>query len=286
MAVTAHGAVVVGIGSSDEDLQVVRLAAGEAAAHGRPLHLLHAFNWAAALEAPSIGGSRAAAESLLERAGKVAGDVAPAVPVSGEIVEGSPVAALIRASETAFMVAVGDGGMATCPGCVPADAPAVQLAARAGCPVLVGRAEPPPQGPVLVGVDGSASSETALCFAFECAARRGARLLAVRVVEPNRRDDSEDVLNRAVARYAERQPSVPTECHTVRGDPGTVLLEQSRSAQVVLVAARGDEAWRGMLGAVSQTLLYHSPAPAIVVRGLTVRAPEGQHALTARDQRP
>ncbi|MGC1212373.1 MAG: universal stress protein [Micromonospora sp.] len=286
MAATTHGAVVVGVGSSDEDLQVVRLAAGEAAAHGRPLHLLHAFNWAAALEAPSVGGSRAAAEDLLERAGQVAGDVEPTVPVSGEIVEGSAVEAMIRASESAFMVAVGDGGMASCPGCVPADAPAVLLAARAGCPVLVGRAEPAPQGPVLVGVDGSASSHTALCFAFECAARRGVRLLAVRVVEPNGRDDSEEILNSAVARYAVGQPSVATECHTVRGDPGTVLMEQSRSAQVALVGARGDEAWRGMLGAVSQTLLYHSPAPVIVVRGLTVRAPEGQHVLTARDQRP
>ncbi|WP_446219295.1 universal stress protein [Micromonospora sp. IBHARD004] len=273
MAAPTHGAVVVGVGSSEEDLQVVREAAGEAAAHDRPLHLLHAFNWAAALEAPSVAGSRTAAEDLLERAGQVAGEVEPAVPVSGEIVEGSPVEALIHASESAFMVALGDGGMADCPDCVPADAPAVQLAARAGCPVLVGRAEPAPQGPVLIGVDGSSSSETALGFAFDYADRRGARLLAVRVVEPGRPDD--DVLAAAVARHAERHPSVAAECHTVRGDPSTVLVEQSRSAQVALVGARGDEPWRGMLGEVSQTLLYHSPAPVIVVRGLKPAPPVG-----------
>ncbi|WP_200215252.1 universal stress protein [Micromonospora coerulea] len=268
MAAPTHGAVVVGVGGSEEDLQVVREAAGVAAAHGRPLHLLHAFNWAAALEAPYVSGPRAAAEELLERAGQVAGEVEPAVPVSGEIVEGSSVDALIRASDSAFLVALGDGGMANCGDCVPADAPAVQLAARAGCPVLVGRPEPPPPGPVLVGVDGSPSADTALGFAFDHAARRGARLLAVRVVEPGRPDGGADLLEQAVARCGRDHPGVPTECHTIVGDPDTVMVEQSRSAQMSLVGARGDEPWRGMLGEVSQSLLYHSPGPVIVVRGI------------------
>ncbi|MCW3818386.1 universal stress protein [Micromonospora sp. DR5-3] len=268
MAAPTEDAVVVGVGRSDEDLQVVRTAAVEAAAHDRPLHLLHAFNWAAEAETSPAGGPRAAAENLLEQAGQVAAEAEPAVPVSGAIVEGSPVEALIRASESAFLVALGDGGMADCANCVPTDAPAVQLAARAGCPVLVGRAEPPPPGPVLVGVDGSTSSHTALGYAFDCAERRGARLLAIWVVESGHPGNVDDLLAETVARYATRHPTVAAECHTVRGDPGTVLVEQSRSAQVALVAARGDEAWRGMLGEVSQSLLYHSPAPVIVVRGI------------------
>ncbi|MCI4065067.1 universal stress protein [Micromonospora sp. R77] len=268
MAAPTEGAVVVGVGAAEEDLQVVRLAAHEAAAHGRALHLMHAFNWAAALEAPSVSGPRAVAENLLERAGRAANETEPAVPVSGEIVEGGPVEALIRSSGSAFLAAIGDGGMAGCGACVPADAPAVQLAARAGCPVLVGRAAPPPKGPVLVGVDGSESSRTALDFAFVRAARHGTRLLAVRVVEPGRTDVGENALTEVVARYGARHPEVATECHTVRGDPGSVLVEQSRSAQLAVVGARGEQPWRGMLGEVSQRLLYHSPAPVIVVRGL------------------
>jgi len=268
MATPTNDAVVVGIGGSEEDLQVVRTAAGEAAAHDRPLHLLHAFNWAVALQEPSMAGSRAAAEDLLERAERVAVEAEPEVPVRGEIVEGTPVEALLRAAESAYLVALGDGGIATCPTCVPSDAPAVQLAARAGCPVLVGRAEPAPQGPVLVGVDGSAAGDTALGYAFDCADGRGARLLAIRVVEPGRHDDGGDLLAEAVARHGTRHPTVAAECHTLRGDPGNVLVEQSRSAQLAVVAARGEEPLRGMLGAVSQTLLYHSPAPVIVVRGL------------------
>ncbi|MEU4477701.1 universal stress protein [Micromonospora sp. NPDC023966] len=273
MPAPTHGAVVVGVGSSAEDLEVVRTAAGEAAAHDRPLHLLHAFNWAAALESFSVSGPRAVAEDLLEQAGRVAAEAAPAVPVTDEIVEGSPVEALIRASDSAFLVAVGDGGMAGCVSCVPADSPAVQLAARAGCPVLVARPEPPPQGPLLVGFDGSESSRATLGYAFDCAEHRGTRLLVIRVVEPDRHPDGDDgLLDEAVARYGSRHPQVAVECHTVRGEPGGVLVEQSRSAQVALVGARGDEPLRGMLGAVSQTLLYHSPAPVIVVRGLDPEA--------------
>ncbi|MGK5523013.1 universal stress protein [Micromonospora sp. URMC 107] len=285
MTAATDAAVLVGLGA-ERNLPVVRLAAQEAAAHGRPLCLLHAFNWTAALEAPSIAEARADAERLIFRATEIANEVEPALPVSGEIVEGALVPTLVRRSELAFLLAVGDGGMATSGDCVSVDAPAVQLAARAGCPVLVARREPPPQGPVLVGVDGSDSSQAALEWAFECAAGREARLLAVRVVEPEKAAEDPELLAGMVARSAHRFPSVATECHTIRGDPGTVLVEQSRSAQVVLVAARGDEPWRGMLGAVSQTLLYHSPAPLIVVRGLTAVPLDGRNAQLRRDQRP
>ncbi|RKN38395.1 universal stress protein [Micromonospora endolithica] len=287
MAAADDAAVLVGIGS-ERDLPVVRLAAQEAAGHERPLRLLHAFDWTAAFGGPSVAGSRTDAEGLISRAAAVANEVEPALPVSGEIVEGAPVVVLIRRSEAAFLVAVGDGGMANCATCVPADAPAVQLAARAGSPVLVVRRDPPPQGPVLVGVDGTDSSRQALGWAFDCARRRGARLLAVRVVEPGGPDgrhgpgapggaDDPDLLEDIVAEYRTRFPSVSTECHTIQGAPGTVLVEQSASAQLVLIAARGDEPARGMLGAVSQTLLYHAPSPVVVVRGT---------ARSVRDQRP
>ena len=44
MAVPADAAVLVGLGS-ELDLPVVEQAAQEAAGHGRPLHLLHTFDW-------------------------------------------------------------------------------------------------------------------------------------------------------------------------------------------------------------------------------------------------
>lgn len=268
MAAATDAPVLAGVGS-ERNLPLVGLAAREAVAHERPLCLLHAFDWSAALAAPSVVGPHDAAEELLTRATEIAKDVDETLPVSGEITEGPVVEMLVRRSETAFLVVVGDGGMSTRPGCcVPADAPAVQVAARAGCPVLVGRRSPPPEGPVLVGVDGSEDSQRALEWAFDCAGRREARLVAVRVVEPGTGNDDPAALTDIVARVGAEHRSVPVECHTIRGDPGPVLVEQSKSAQVAVVAARGQRPGRGMLGSVCQKVLYHSPAPVIVVRGL------------------
>ncbi|MEH1164428.1 universal stress protein [Micromonospora sp. CPCC 205539] len=269
MATPAEAAVLVGLGSG-HDLPVVHLAAQEAAAHGRPLHLLHTFDWHAAFAADTVAAPRDTAEDLITRAAQLAHEIEPGLTVRGEIVESAMLPTLIRRSETAFLLVVGDGGMAGSAQCVPSDAPAVQLAARAGCPLLVVRQEPPPRGPVLVGVDCSPSSNLALRWAFECAARRSTRLLALRVAEPD--EDTDTVTNELaemMAPHAVRRTDVPAEWQVMSGDPGQVLVEESRSAQITLVAARGDEPGRGMLGSVAQSLLYHSPAPVIIVRGLT-----------------
>ncbi|MFG1913322.1 universal stress protein [Micromonospora sp. NPDC048898] len=286
MAVPADAAVLVGLGSI-LDLPVVEQAAQEAAGHGRPLHLLHMFDWQAAFAADSVAAPRDRAEELLTRAAQLAHQVEPELTVGSEIIESGMLATLIRRSETAFLLAVGDSGMAGSGQCVPAETPAVQLAARAGCPLLVVRHEPPPQGPVLVGVDGSPSSHLALRWAVECAARRDTRLLALRVVEQDEDTDAvAEQLVEAVAQHTGRNGSVPTECRVVRGDPGQVLIDTSRTSQLALVAARGDEPGRAMLGAVAQSLLYHSPAPVVVVRGLAEAPLTGPATPTARDQRP
>ncbi|MCO1595813.1 universal stress protein [Micromonospora sp. RHAY321] len=286
MATSTDAAVLVGLGS-DHDLTVVRLAAQEAAAHGRPLHLLHTFDWQAAFAADTVAAPRDQAEDLITRAAQLAHEVEPGLTVRGEIIESETLPTLIRRSEVAFLLAVGDSGMAGSGECVPSDTIAVQLAARAGCPLLVVRGEQPPEGPVLVGVDGSPSSNLALEWALECAALRCARLLALRVVEPD--EDAEavtDALTKVVAHYTARRSEVPTECRVVKGDPGQVLVDMARSAQVALVAARGDEPGRGMLGAVAQSLLYHAPAPLIVVRGLAEAPLTRPAAHPDRDQRP
>ncbi|GIJ81333.1 Nucleotide-binding universal stress protein, UspA family [Micromonospora phaseoli] len=268
MAAASDAPVLVGVGP-DDALPVVRLAAQVAAAHGRALHLLHAFNWAA-FDAPAVSGSRTDAEQLIAQAVAAVNESEPGLPVTTEIAEGSAVANLVRRSEVAFLVVVGDGGMAHCDRCIPADSPAVQVAARADCPVLVARRDPPPAGPVLVGVDGSASAEVALSWAFACAARHSSRLLAIWVVNSDEAiEEATERLGELVSRYRLGHHDTAVECHVIRGEPGEVLVDQSRSAQLVVVAARGEEPWRGMLGAVSQSLLYHAPAPVIVVRGVS-----------------
>lgn len=276
MSAAADAPVVVGVSGSPQSLSVVRLAAREAAEHDRPLQVLHAFNWEAALAAPTLAGARAEAERTIGEAVEVAHEVAPDLSVDARIVEGTAVGALLRRSESAFLVVVGDGGMTT-RDCVSTEAAAVQVASRAGCPVLVARLAPPPQGPVLVGLDGSATSRQALDFALDCATRRDCRVHAVRVIEsddrsapPGRADESVPPdLAELLAQRRRTYPTVTVEVDVLRGDPGQVLVAEARSAQLVVVGTRGDQPWRGLLGAVSQSLLYHAPAPVVFVRGVT-----------------
>jgi nucleotide-binding universal stress UspA family protein len=147
----------------------------------------------------------------------------------------------------------------------------VQIAARAGSSVLVARENLPAPGPVLVGVDGSASSYAAVGFAFDAAARRVREVVVVRVWDPVEAPDGVEAeiveeVEVALAPWRERFPSVRVDQRVRAGDPKTVLVEESRVVELAVVSARGEQPWRGMLGAVSQALLYHSPTPVVVVR--------------------
>jgi nucleotide-binding universal stress UspA family protein len=267
----AREPVVVGVDGSALSLSAVRLAAREAARHRRALRIVHSFNWEAdQAELPAVD-LRHPAEHVVERAIAVGAEAAPDVPISGAIIEGPAVTTLLRESGDAALLAIGDGGLAGCT-CVPVDATAVQIAARAGCSVLVVRENPQPPGPVLVGVDGSTTCRAALELAFDTAARREAELVVVQAWDPVEPPAGGEAgitarLTATLEPMRREYPTVPVASRVLAGDPKDVLVHESRTAELVVASARGDQPWRGMLGAVSQALLYHSPAPVIIVRG-------------------
>jgi nucleotide-binding universal stress UspA family protein len=266
MDLSAGAPVVVGIDGSPSSLAAVRLAAREAALHTRPLRIVHAFNWVADSAAPSDGRSREQAEQLAGLAAAAAAGAEPSVEISTALIEGPADITLLRESGSAALVVLGDGDLAT-RGYGLDDPISVRVAARAGCSVLVAREVPPPTGTILVGVDRSPSSPVVLDFAFDSAARRAAELLAVRVGEPGGTETgAAEQLAEAVAPWQRKYPSVPVRQRLRTGDPAAVLLDESRSAEIAVVSARGEQRWRGMLGEVSQVLLYHSPAPVVIVR--------------------
>jgi nucleotide-binding universal stress UspA family protein len=213
---------------------------------------------------------------MLGEAMTIAVQTAPEVEVSCAIIEGQPVTALLRESNAAALIVIGDGNLAT-RSAISADATAVQIAARAGCGALIAREASPPAGPILVGFDDSASSRGALDFAFDSAQRYGRQVTVVQVVEAEKAagdavpgaaitDGAGDQLANALVSWQQAHPTVSVEQRIRTGDPGDVLIEESRAAELVAVGARGEQPWRGALGAVSQSVLYHSPAPVIIVR--------------------
>jgi nucleotide-binding universal stress UspA family protein len=152
-----------------------------------------------------------------------------------------------------------------------------QVATHANGPVIVTRrddAEPQPaeaSGPVLVGVDGSASSAQAIGFACDEAASRGASLVAVHAFDPprNTRDQADEVLGGALADRLDESAAVRVERLVIEApNPAEALLDVSRErgACLMVVGSRGRGGFTGlMLGSISRALLSHSDRPVAIV---------------------
>jgi nucleotide-binding universal stress UspA family protein len=162
---------------------------------------------------------------------------------------------------------------------------AVAVATHGHCPVVVVRgadpqSEPRQEGPVVVGVDGSATSRTAARFAFQAAALRNAPLVAVhawsdlpvttvwelttdwRTVQAQ----ESAALDQWLADGRALCPDVHVEHVVVRDGPARLLLEHARDAQLVVVGSRGRGGFRGLLlGSTSQALIHHATCPVAVV---------------------
>jgi nucleotide-binding universal stress UspA family protein len=260
--------VVVGVNGSGPSAHAVRLAAREAALQNRPLRLLHAFNWIPDGPGPGGGRSRQHVEQLLDDAAHDASQVAPAVDTTVQIVEGQPVAALLHASAGAAMLVVGDGHLASRV-CLPVDCPAVEIAARADCCVMVARDADEPRGPVLVGIDGTPGGDQALGFAFDTAAQHDTELVIIHVteVEPASAEPGPAQPAAGVNQWRQKYPGVVARQQEMRGDPAGVLADESQRAELLVVGARGERPSQAALGPVSLGVLHHAPCPVVVVRG-------------------
>ncbi|TYC01258.1 universal stress protein [Micromonospora sp. WP24] len=290
MTINAGAPVVVGVDGSTVGLDAVRVAAREAAQRRRPLRVVHAFIWPLmgvsgrpAPGGPVSGGLRHQAERYVVEAVAEAGKAAPEVPVTGAVVDGEAVTVMLAESRDAALMVLGHRGLGGFAGLVIGSV-TVQVTSRALCPVLVVRGEPRADGPVVVGVDGSELSRAAVEFAFEEAAHRDAPLVAVhawRYPTPlgsgdfvpltydvdGYGDEVGRVLAESVAGYAERYPQVAVQYRPGRGTAAHVLVQESKTAQLVVVGAHGRGALGGLvLGSVSHAVLHHVRAPLAVIR--------------------
>lgn len=192
------------------------------------------------------------------------------------------------------MLVVGSYGEAAWSGTL-AGRTGLNLIDHAPCPVAVIRGSaplirPPRRGPVVVGVDGSPTSVRALELGADLAAATGAELVAVHaftdVTEaggaPHRRHedwaqlvaDAEDEMDETLARALEGCPQVGFRRAVVAGTTLQVLMDQARSARVIVVGQRDERAPAGgmLLGSTSRGLVEFAPCP-VVVLPAAVHAP-------------
>jgi nucleotide-binding universal stress UspA family protein len=223
----------------------------------------------------------------LAAARAVAEAAVPGLGVEVELTVAPSVPALVAESRGADLLVLGSLGLGGFAGLLLGST-SVELAGRAACPVVVvrGRAadEPPVDGAIVVGVDGTPVGEAAIAFAFAEASACGAELVAVHawtdlVLETAflggaavldftpLAEQAEEVLGERLAGWQEKYPDVPVTRVVVRERPTDALLRHAEHAQLIVVGSRGRGGFRGLLlGSTSQHLLRHAPCPVVVVR--------------------
>jgi nucleotide-binding universal stress UspA family protein len=284
--------VIVGVDGSPASRLALEWAAVEAVRRDHELVVINAYDWRFVGARATVGGAfalevRAQAAELVESAVVDARTFAPGVRVRGAAVLGSPGPTLVNASRDAGLVVVGSRGRGGFANLVLGSV-SQQVATHAAAPVVVVRARAATSGgPIVAGVDGSPGAKHALGMAFDEAALRGARVMAVRVSRPadvpwatditpyiEDRDEREAaeraILLEDVGAWSEKYPDVPVESHVVSGHPADALIDISSTAQLVVVGTRGHGGFAGLLlGSVGLQLLHHAESPVLVARGAT-----------------
>jgi len=131
---------------------------------------------------------------------------------------------------------------------------------------------------IVVGVDGSPSSQRAVRWAAEQAKLTGATLRAVSSwrwpnyitrVPPgvDLAKDTGITLDEVLVQALAGSEDVTVTRHVIEGPPGPALLSQAEGASLLVVGAQGRAAFPGMLlGSVAEHCVRHGSCPVVVVR--------------------
>ena len=261
------GPIVVGIDGSENSSRAVDWAQSWATALGRQVMLVSAV--------PAPPGRRPDAPGLDERARSVLeAELSRAgVGVTGEAYVRHPVTALVEASQDAAAVVVGTKGTGGWRGGVTGSVSG-NVAAASHAPTVVipaeARGDYDPDGPLVVGFDGS---EAAMGAARQAVAAATVEGRAVRLVQADiGKSSPEEPLADLLADLRAEQPGVELELITAEGDAVEVLTEHSDDAAFVIVASNGHRGVPGfLLGSTARGLIQSSKAPVIVLTQLSER---------------
>ncbi|MGW6963228.1 universal stress protein [Streptomyces zaomyceticus] len=274
--------ILLGVDPRDQSVPALVWAADEAVRRGLVLRLVVAvppahdgLRYDALARQSAL---RMRAESAIANAEDLVRYLHDGLRIATERVNGVPATVLRDMAAHAALVVVGSRRPGRAAEMFSESSVAVPLTARADCPVVVVRAPEhtvvhPPT--LVVGVDGSESSQAAVAFAVEEASMREARLRAVWVWPRPvlTHDDAEAglaerrrLLAESVAGWAGRYPDVAVSQEVLRGHPVEQLALASQESLSLVVGRRGRGGYSGMrLGSTVHGLLHRAPCPVITV---------------------
>lgn len=294
-----HQGVIVGVDGSPSSRAAVEWAARDAQMRNVALKIVHVV-------APIVTGTQGwsgvpipteyaqlqedQAAQAIEQAHSAAHTAAPSHVdrISSEILHAPTVPALVELSTHAEMLVVGCRGHGGVPG-VLLGSVSSGVAHYAHCPVAVIHhhepvTAPSPDAPVVVGIDGSPTSELAAAIAFDEASRRGVDLVALHawsdmnsvgiarvgwapIEHRNTKDREEELLAERLCGWTDRYPDVVVHKQVVCDQPALRLLEEAAKAQLVVVGSHGRGGFPGMLlGSVSTAVVNAARIPVIIAR--------------------
>ena len=297
MSMDRNADVVVGVdGSSAADAAALWAADETALRPGSSLELLFAF------QIPIVGhpeyeyppefadAIRAAGNHTLDRVAAEVTERYPDLPLQRILTESDARLALVKQSAQARLTVVGSRGKGRLAE-VLLGSVAFHVAAHGHSPVaVVPEAAHRTDGPILVGVDGSKTSDAALGFAFDQAAERGTEVVALlgwdglghqptarRPAISGMAGASSEVnalLADRCAPWIEKFPDVVCRHVVHQGRPAEGLIGYAERAaqqpQLIVVGSRGRGGLSGLiLGSTGHTLITHSRWPVVVVRSAT-----------------
>jgi len=253
--------VVAGFDGSAASVRALDWAAAEATMRQVPLIVCHVREDRAVVRSVGTGPGSWAADRTLSRGVTLARQQDRRLDVVPRLLAGPAAAALLELSDGAQMLVAGTRGTGnwSWPGL---GSVSNQLAARASCPLLlvpddgIWR-----DGPVVVGLGGTPSSQRAAGFAFEEAHLRHVRVLGVCwSLEPGQAEGS-------AGPWRREYPDVGFSVSPAPRLPAAALRALADTAPLLVVGSHDAGDIPGLLlGKVAHELLQNAEHPIAVVR--------------------
>jgi len=278
--------IVVGVDGSASALGAIRTATVEAVLRRTELRIVHAFIWplmhvplGPSPIGPESGGLRHEAERILAEAVLTAAETDASVKTETVLVTGAAPTVLIAEAVGADMVVLGDRGLGVV-GDLLIGSVALRVIEHSAVPVLVVKGHTDPDGPVIVGFDGSTGAYRALHQAFGECRLHGSPLVAAHVrgefaafdAMPSavyERDPAlgpdERPFTRVFDTARRRHPGVRVTDEVLVGDVGETLVARTSGAHMIVLGSHGRGGFPGLpIGSVSRYVLRHAHCPVLV----------------------
>ncbi|MEY9935059.1 nucleotide-binding universal stress UspA family protein [Catenulispora sp. GP43] len=283
--------VVVGYDQTPHSERALILAAREAAWRGASLTVVHAFDWIPPTTPMTyIPGSvelaiQQTAEKIAEHGAAAARSLFPGMHVEAKTGPGGAAEALATAARGADLLVVGNRGRGGFAGLLLGSVSMRALTASCVPTMVVRGPHRDPHDAVLVAVDLDDPADDLLDFAFNEAARRGARLEAVTVWDMSwvteYADEAAEIQSAAAQARVDLDAALEAVVHTwhgkysdvrvshrvAEGNPAAELIAATSHADLIVAGARrhGDGRHGMRIGPVAHALVQHADCPVVIV---------------------